>query len=935
MTKKNFFLYFLFLIIFFPVISVNSLSFPSKIKPSRLSVFGNYGWNIYKKSYIAPGASGKVFCTTFWREAPSGGECNAVNWVSGLVDNNGTNLNIKASAAVGTIIDSFRSSDGSMTWDNYFYAELAINQFLYETKNLGTSSNNISNIPKTIYNKIRKYVDKASAVYTNYYNHDVVTVSDMKLNGKSITGGRITVNESNNYIIKATLKCYDTNNKNNQITCDLPRVRSITVNGNIINNYTTSVTSSGKNSIVNIDVTNYVKNNSNSSLNFNIVFSNKRKYKYAQRYNCGNDYQSLTPNYLSVDYSRIKTSSTSFKLTKENSTSKSCEEQLTNNPKENYKLYATYKKEGLLDINNPSCDNFDFSNVSLCENTLLTNEWVENVGFGNLSRNNFKDQSVYHSPNGQNYSVYSALTKANMIFDNLVYENNTASSGTLLFSPKENDSNLFGKAIINYQADIPELYEESFENMLIIKVDELIPSLFVEINGERTEIIGEFKSATGSAKGEEKCIVSDDRKEIRCPNYSGSAFGFGWKVTVEIDYKYSDANKYMVSSDDGSIVPWTAGNDVYGYGILISNSAEETDDGKAKIIFVSKKGKGTIFSVNNKNITNNNGDEVNLSNAFCNYVISNDDVRTQLKYRTIDINNAFNKSNGQPRYTGKNWCEYNDTNNSTDISDTDKNHEWDVGDINMDHNINSDDIILLRIFLAGNVNLDENQKRLADYNSDGTVNSEDLTTLENFLKSNTDSLDVIVVDETHEWNIGDVNMDHNIDNSDLDIVSSYLAYLIQLNDIQIQLADFDRNGIVNVNDYATLQNYIVKMSNSEATLSGSYSTEENKNNSSLIGKCSPDNSVVKKYIKNRPNSNGKKPLYSFKLDAKTIKDIRNDNKIYKYGDNNSSKSASEYLKKLYEKTIDSNSLCYSQINENGFCNVDKVLERSGLIKEET
>ena len=90
--------------------------------------------------------------------------------------------------------------------------------------------------------------------------------------------------------------------------------------------------------------------------------------------------------------------------------------------------------------------------------------------------------------------------------------------------------------------------------------------------------------------------------------------------------------------------------------------------------------------------------------------------------------------------------------------------------------------------------------------------------------------------------------------------------------------------------------------------------------------CKYNNKTVQTYITNRPNSNSKEPLYSFTLDAKTIKAIRSANNNDSYNQEKKKKTASEYLQKLYPSISSSKGLCYSQTMESGYCNVDEVIK---------
>ena len=182
----------LFVAICFFSISMNNIivkavdEFPEKIYVGSSSLIKyDGGGNIFKKSYTTADGSyaGKAYCSSFWASAPGENsdtriECTKEGWP-----------NNQYAAAIGAIVNAARSSDGSTTWYNYYYAELAINRFLY--LNI-TPKNDIYNYaPYTIINssKFNGYLNKAKATYDEYNSQSIleINVGNPKFSNNKIT----------------------------------------------------------------------------------------------------------------------------------------------------------------------------------------------------------------------------------------------------------------------------------------------------------------------------------------------------------------------------------------------------------------------------------------------------------------------------------------------------------------------------------------------------------------------------------------------------------------------------------------------------------------------------------------------------------------------------------------------------------------------------
>lgn len=283
MKKKLFALMIMFISIFTFGKVFAATSFPSSIKSKINYDVGYYGllgteqgWRLYAKSFSSGNVSQTAFCTSFTKYAPDGITCSPVAW-----SNN--SYNDRIAGAVGAIIYAARDnkSSGAMSWDNYYYAELAINRLLYygytDGRGYGSKYNDVTRMPinngkfnKTKYNQ---YLSLANYSFNNY-GKIKVTITNQSYDASS---GKAT----------ATVKCTDYKGKGTG--CHLTKKQvSYTVDGT---NWTTVDATITSSSTISANVPNNV-----TKLQF--VVSDNQCYHTAKNYSCGDGYQSLVPNYL-------------------------------------------------------------------------------------------------------------------------------------------------------------------------------------------------------------------------------------------------------------------------------------------------------------------------------------------------------------------------------------------------------------------------------------------------------------------------------------------------------------------------------------------------------------------------------------------------------------------------------------------------------------
>ena len=77
-----------------------------------------------------------------------------------------------------------------------------------------------------------------------------------------------------------------------------------------------------------------------------------------------------------------------------------------------------------------------------------------------------------------------------------------------------------------------------------------------------------------------------------------------------------------------------------------------------------------------------------------------------------------------------------DSGNTDNPSDTGNNTTYKSGDVNKDGNITSSDYVLIKNYIMGTTNLDDEAKKLADYNSDGNITSSDYVLIKEYIMNN-------------------------------------------------------------------------------------------------------------------------------------------------------------------------------------------------------
>ena len=265
---KVLFSFFVALVSVFSITSVNAESYPNKLTNVKKNYLINYsGYNLYYKTY----SGGYAFCTTFHVQGV-GTSCTLSN----------SQWSDPAKAGIAAIIKKYNSNK---TQKNYYYAELAINEFLYY-KETGKSVNRISSYYDTRnFNGVKDYYKVAVDAYEDAKKDYKISLSpsniEFKLSGDYYVSDKITVSASGGNVddysisLSGDVKAEVYNKSGNSFY--------VRVNKDAIKTGTTS--------------------------NIKVDVKATKNLDIAQKFDCGSYNQSLTPNaYKTIVYKEASAS---------------------------------------------------------------------------------------------------------------------------------------------------------------------------------------------------------------------------------------------------------------------------------------------------------------------------------------------------------------------------------------------------------------------------------------------------------------------------------------------------------------------------------------------------------------------------------------------------------------------------------------------------
>ena len=259
---KGLFSFLIALVSIFSMTSVNAESYPNKLTNVKKNYLINYsGYNLYYKTY----SGGYAFCTSFHVQGV-GTSCSLSY----------TQWSRPTQAGVAAIIKKYNSKK---TKKNYYYAELAINEFLYY-KETGNTVNRISSYYNTRnFNGVK-----------DYYKVAVDAWNDAKKDYKiSLSPSTINFKQSGDYYVsdKITVSSTGGDTASYDVTLDGD------VKAEVYNK-------SGNSFYVRVKKSE-IKTGTTSNINVSVKAT--KNLDIAQKFDCGSYNQTLTPNsYMTIAY---------------------------------------------------------------------------------------------------------------------------------------------------------------------------------------------------------------------------------------------------------------------------------------------------------------------------------------------------------------------------------------------------------------------------------------------------------------------------------------------------------------------------------------------------------------------------------------------------------------------------------------------------------
>lgn len=255
--------------------SVKAASYPTKITGIKKGAVLKY--NGYDSLFYKTNSNYKMFCTKF-HVADVGSSCTIA----------GSQWSKPVQAGVAAIVKKY---NGSKSQKNYYYSELAINEFLYyyggkDSKNRISTTRDVRNTAgvKPFYTEAVNAYKKANEKF------------DFKF-----TNSKITFSESGNYYVSNKLSVKDTNNNLTSYTATVSGAKGAEIYKKSGNSFYVRVPKSS------------VKVGGNVTIK--VTAKGTKSYAVSKNFNCGSNKQTLTPNTTTTEKT-TKNVSLSGKITK-------------------------------------------------------------------------------------------------------------------------------------------------------------------------------------------------------------------------------------------------------------------------------------------------------------------------------------------------------------------------------------------------------------------------------------------------------------------------------------------------------------------------------------------------------------------------------------------------------------------------------------------
>ena len=252
---KTFICFVLTIVSVFGITNVKAASYPSKLSGVSKNYLINYsGFNLYYKTY----SGGYAFCTSFHVQGV-GTSCSLSK----------TQWSKPVQAGVAAVIKKYNSSKSAK---NYYYSELAINEFLYYYSGKNTVNRKSSYSDVRSYSGVKDFYNVAVTAYNDAKQEYKLSLSpstiNFKLSGDYYVSDKITVKSSKGSVgtysaaLSGDVKAEIYNKKGNDFY--------VRVKKSDIKSGTTS--------------------------NIKVTVKGEKKASIAKKFDCGSYNQTLTPN---------------------------------------------------------------------------------------------------------------------------------------------------------------------------------------------------------------------------------------------------------------------------------------------------------------------------------------------------------------------------------------------------------------------------------------------------------------------------------------------------------------------------------------------------------------------------------------------------------------------------------------------------------------
>lgn len=147
-----------------------------------------------------------------------------------------------------------------------------------------------------------------------------------------------------------------------------------------------------------------------------------------------------------------------------------------------------------------------------------------------------------------------------------------------------------------------------------------------------------------------------------------------------------------------------------------------------------------------------------------------------------------------------------------------------LGDVDASGIVDIADIDIIKQYIENKKEFTQIQIKAADINNDSQVDIDDVSLLQNYIVEHNDDIGTKlicggdyelegnickkkIIEEAHKLDYvpGDINLNNKLDKEDLSLLNSYLNKNLSLSDLQLKIADMNKDDLVDIDDYNILK----------------------------------------------------------------------------------------------------------------------------------